>query len=141
MIIAKYAGKEVILTAYADIGKYMERQPEISGEEAKRLLEKAENEVGVMTGFAVEKRGFGNFGEFEREMIEKAVYAQADYMLENGGGIDNSTDEPISVKLGSFSYSMGTGSAAKSSSRGDFSKTALGALEAAGVLSRRIGVE
>ena len=130
MIIAKYAGKEVILTAYADIGKYMERQPEISGEE-----------VGVMTGFAVEKRGFGNFGEFEREMIEKAVYAQADYMLENGGGIENSTDEPISVKLGSFSYSMGTGSAAKSSSRGDFSKTALGSLEAAGVLSRRIGVE
>lgn len=130
----------MIFTAYADIGKYMERQPEISEDEAKRLLEKAENEVGAMTGFAVEKRGFENFGEFERDMIEKAVYAQADYMLENGG-IDNSTDEPISVKLGSFSYSMGTGSAAKSSSRSAFSKTTLGFLEAAGVLSRRIGVE
>lgn len=131
----------MIFTAYADIEKYMKRQAELSEDEALKLIEKAEEAVGVMTGFAVEKRRFENFGEFERDMLEKAVFAQADYILENGGDSMESTGEPVSVTLGSFSYSYGTASAAKSSSQGGFSKAALGYLEAAGVLLRRIGVE
>lgn len=131
----------MILTAYAEIEKYMKRQAEISEEEAEKLLEKAEEAVGVMTGFAVEKRRFENFGEFERDMLEKAVFAQADYILGNGGEMEGGMYEPVSVTLGSFSYSCGTASAAKSISKGGFSKAALGYLEAAGVLSRRIGVK
>lgn len=131
----------MIFTAYADIEKYLKRQAELSEAEAARLLEKAEEAVGVRTGFAVERSGFDNFGTFERDMIERAVYAQADYILENGGDTEESSVEPISVTLGSFSYSCGTASAAKSVMQGGFSKAALGYLEAAGVLSRRIGVK
>lgn len=130
----------MIFTAYADIEKYMGLHTGISEDEALVLLEKAEAAVGVKAGFAVERRGFENFGAFEKEMLEKAVFAQADYILENGGDSTESTGEPVSVTLGSFSYSYGTASAAKSVMQGGFSKAALGYLEAAGVLSRRIGV-
>lgn len=132
---------EVVSTAYADVNKYMERQTEIGEAEAAKLIEKAEEAVGIMTGFAVERRGSDSFGAFERDMLERAVFAQADYILENGGSIGDSSDEPVSVTLGSFSYSYGTASAAKSSSQSGFSKAALGYLEAAGFLSRRIGVK
>ena len=131
----------MICTAYADVKKYMERQTGISEDEAEKLIEKAEEAVGLMTGFAVEKRGFDSFSAFEKNMLEKAVFAQADYILENGGSVEDSSGEPVSVTIGSFSYSYGTASAAKSSSQSGFSRAALGYLEAAGFLSRRIGVK
>lgn len=131
----------MIHTAYADVNKYMERQTEMSEAEAKRLIEKAEEAVGLMTGFAAEKRGLESFSAFEKDMLEKAVFAQADYVLENGGSVEDSSGEPVSVTIGSFSYSYGTTSAAKASSQSGFSKAALGYLEAAGFLSRRIGVK
>lgn len=131
----------MIFTAYADVNKFMERQTEMSEAEAVKLIEKAEEAVGLMTGFAVEKRGFESFGAFEKDMLEKAVFAQADYILENGGSVEDSSGEPVSVTIGSFSYSYGTASAAKASSQSGFSKAALGYLEAAGFLSRRIGVK
>lgn len=133
--------KEVIFTAYADVNKYIERQSEIGEDEAKRLIEKAEEAVGLMTGFAVEKRGLESFSAFEKEMLEKAVFAQADYVLENGGSVEDSSGEPVSVTIGSFSYSYGTASAAKASSQSGLPKAAFGYLEAAGFLSRRIGVK
>lgn len=129
----------MILTAYADIDRYIERHTELSEDEVKKLLEKAEEAVGVMTGFAVEKKGYENFGAFEKDMIAKAVYAQADYILENGADDDGA--EPVSVKLGSFSYSYGSVSAAKAQPVRNISKAALGYLEAVGLLSRRIGVK
>ena len=55
----------MIFTAYADVKKYMERQSEIGEDEAKRLIEKAEEAVGLMTGFAVEKCGLESFSSFE----------------------------------------------------------------------------
>lgn len=119
----------------------MERQTGISEDEAEKLIEKAEEAVGLMTGFAVEKRGFDSFSAFEKDMLERAVFAQADYILENGGSVEDSSGEPVSVTIGSFSYSYGTASAAKSSSQSGFSRAALGYLEAAGFLSRRIGVK
>ena len=131
----------MIFTAYADVKKYMERQSEIGEDEAKKLIEKAEEAVGLMTGFAAEKRGFESLSAFEKDMLEKAVFAQADYVLENGGSVEDSSGEPVSVTIGSFSYSYGTASAAKASSQSGFSKAALGYLEAAGFLSRRIGVK
>lgn len=130
----------MIHTAYADVKKYMERQTEIGEDEAKKLIEKAEEAVGLMTGFAAEKQGLESFSAFEKDMLEKAVFAQADYILENGGSVEDSSGEPVSVTIGSFSYSYGTASAAKSSSQSGFSRAALGYLEAAGFLSRRIGV-
>lgn len=138
---ANFARKEVIYTAYSDVNKYMERQSEIGEDEAVNLIEKAEEAVGLMTGFVVEKRGLDSFGAFEKQMLEKAVFSQADYILENGGSVEDSSGEPVSVTIGSFSYSYGTASAAKASSQSGFSKAALGYLEAAGVLSRRIGVK
>lgn len=120
----------------------MERQTEIGEDEAKKLLEKAEEAVELMTGFAVSRRGFENFGA-EKAFIEKAVFAQADYMLENGGDVESGDgNEPVSVTIGSFSYSYGSSAAANNAaaSSGGFSKAALGYLEAAGLLSRRIGV-
>ena len=131
----------MIFTAYADIEKYREMHTELNEDEVKRLLQKAEEAVGVLTGFIAEKRGLEGFGAFEKEMLEKAVFSQADYILENGGSVEDSSGEPVSVTLGSFSYSYGTASAAKASSQSGFSKAALGYLEAAGVLSRRIGVK
>lgn len=131
----------MIFTAYSDVNKYMERQSEIGEDEAKRLIEKAEEVVGLMTGFAAEKCGLESFSAFERDMLEKAVFSQADYIFENGGSVDDSSGEPVSVTIGSFSYSYGTASAAKASSQSGFSKAALGYLEAAGFLSRRIGVK
>ena len=131
----------MIFTAYADVKKYMERQSEIGEDEAKKLIEKAEEAVGLMTGFAAEKRGLESLSAFEKDMLEKAVFAQADYVLENGGSVEDSSGEPVSVTIGSFSYSYGTASAAKASSQSGFSKAALGYLEAAGFLSRRIGVK
>ena len=119
----------------------MERQSEIGEYEAVKLIEKAEEAVGLMTGFAVEKRGLDSFSAFERDMLEKAVFSQADYIFENGGSVDDSSGGPVSVTIGSFSYSYGTASAAKASSQSGFSKAALGYLEAAGFLSRRIGVK
>ena len=119
----------------------MERQSEIGEDEAKRLIEKAEEVVGLMTGFAAEKCGLESFSAFERDMLEKAVFSQADYIFENGGSVDDSSGEPVSVTIGSFSYSYGTASAAKASSQSGFSKAALGYLEAAGFLSRRIWVK
>ena len=119
----------------------MERQSEIGEDEAKRLIEKAEEVVGLMTGFAAEKCGLESFSAFERAMLEIAVFSQADYIFENGGSVDDSSGEPVSVTIGSFSYSYGTASAAKASSQSGFSKAALGYLEAAGFLSRRIGVK
>ena len=130
----------MIFTAYADVNKYMERQTEIGEDEAKKLIEKAEEAVGLMTGFAAEKQGLESFSAFEKDMLERAVFAQADYILENGGSVEDSSGEPVSVTIGSFSYSYGTASAAKSSSQSGFSRAALGYLEAAGFLSRRIGV-
>lgn len=130
----------MIHTAYADVNKYMERQTEMSEAEAVKLIEKAEEAVGLMTGFAAEKQGFESFSAFEKDMLERAVFAQADYILENGGSVEDSSGEPVSVTIGSFSYSCGTASAAKSSSQSGFSRAALGYLEAAGFLSRRIGV-
>lgn len=130
----------MIFTAYADVNKYMERQTEMSEAEAVKLIEKAEEAVGLMTGFAAEKQGFESFSAFEKDMLERAVFAQADYILENGGSVEDSSGEPVSVTIGSFSYSYGTASAAKSSSQSGFSRAALGYLEAAGFLSRRIGV-
>ena len=121
----------------------MERQTEIGEDEAKKLLEKAEEAVELMTGFVVSRRGFENFGSEEKRLIEKAVFAQADYMLENGGDIESAGgDEPVSGTIGSFSYSYGSSAAANNAaaSSGGFSKAALGYLEAAGLLSRRIGV-
>lgn len=118
----------------------MEQQTEMSEAEAVKLIEKAEEAVGLMTGFAAEKRGLESFSAFEKDMLEKAVFAQADYILENGGSVEDSSGEPVSVTIGSFSYSCGTASAAKSSSQSGFSRAALGYLEAAGFLSRRIGV-
>lgn len=120
----------------------MERQTEIGADEAKKLLEKAEEAVELMTGFAVSRRGFENFGGEAKAFIEKAVFAQADYMLENGGDIESGGDEPVSVTIGSFSYSYGSSAAANNAaaSSSGFSKVALGYLEAAGLLSRRIGV-
>lgn len=138
---ANFARKEVIHTAYTDVKKYMERQSEMSEEEAVKLIEKAEEAVGIMTGFVVEKQGLDSFGAFEKQMLEKAVFSQADYILESGGSVEGSSGEPVSVTIGSFSYSYGTASAAKASSQSGFSKVALGYLEAAGVLSRRIGVK
>lgn len=116
----------------------MERQTEIGEDEAKKLIEKAEEAVGLMTGFAAEKRGLESFSAFEKDMLERAVFAQADYILENGGSVEDSSGEPVSVTIGSFSYS--SASAAKGSSQSGFSRAALGYLEAAGFLSRRIGV-
>lgn len=131
----------MIFTAYADIEKYREMHTELNEDEVKRLLQKAEEAVGVLTGFIAEKRGLEGFGAFEKEMLEKAVFAHADFILENGEDDAESSDEPISVKLGSFSYSYGTTSAVSGTSpRSDRSKAALGYLEAAGLLSRRIGV-
>lgn len=130
----------MIFTAYADVNKYMERQTEMSGAEAVKLIEKAEEAVGLMTGFGAEKQGFESFSAFEKDMLERAVFAQADYILENGGSVEDSSCEPVSVTIGSFSYSYGTASAAKGSSQSGFSRAALGYLEAAGFLSRRIGV-
>lgn len=119
----------------------MERQTEMSEAEAVKLIEKAEEAVGLMTGFAAEKQGFESFSAFEKDMLESAVFAQADYILENGGSVEDSSCEPVSVTIGSFSYSCGTASAAKGSSQSGFSRAALGYLEAAGFLSRRIGVK
>lgn len=130
----------MIFTAYADVNKYMERQTEMSEAEAVKLIEKAEKAVGLMTGFAAEKQGFESFSAFEKDMLERAVFAQADFILENGGSVEDSSGEPVSVTIGSFSYSYGTASAAKGSSQSGFSRAALGYLEAAGFLSRRIGV-
>lgn len=130
----------MIFTAYADVKKYMERQTEMSEAEAVKLIEKAEKAVGLMTGFAAEKQGLESFSEFEKDMLERAVFAQADYIFENGGSVEDSSGEPVSVTIGSFSYSCGTASAAKGSSQSGFSRAALGYLEAAGFLSRRIGV-
>lgn len=128
-------------TAYADIEKYMERQTEIGADEAKKLLEKAEEAVELMTRFAVSRRGFENLSVGEKAFVEKAVYAQADHMLENGGDIENNGGEPVSVTIGSFSYSYGSSAAANNAaSTCRFSSVALGYLEAAGLLSRRIGV-
>lgn len=131
----------MIFTAYADVNKYMERQTEMSGAEAVKLIEKAEEAVGLMTGFVAEKQGFESFSAFEKDMLERAVFAQADYILENGGSVEDSSCEPVSVTIGSFSYSYGTASAAKGSSQSGFSRAALGYIEAAGFLSRRIGVK
>ena len=78
---ANFARKEVIHTAYTDVKKYMERQSEMSEEEAVKLIEKAEEAVGLMTGFVVEKQGLDSFGAFEKQMLEKAVFSQADYIL------------------------------------------------------------
>lgn len=130
----------MIFTAYADVNKYMERQTEMSEAEAVKLIGKAEEAVGLMTGFVAEMRGLESFSAFEKDMLEKAVFAQADYILENGGSVEDSSGEPVSVTIGSFSYSCGTASAAKGSSQSGFSRAALGYLEAAGFLSRRIGV-
>lgn len=118
----------------------MERQTEIGEDEAKKLLEKAEEAVELMTVFAVSRRGFENFGGEAKAFIEKAVFAQADYMLENGGDIESGGDEPTSVTIGSFSYSYGSSAAKAAVTTSGFSKAALGYLEAAGLLSRRIGV-
>lgn len=118
----------------------MERQTEIGEDETKKLLERAEEAVELMTGFAVSRRGYENFGAEEKRLIEKAVFAQADYMHENGGDIESGGDEPTSVTIGSFSYSYGSSAANKAASSGGFSKAALGYLEAVGLLSRRIGV-
>ena len=68
----------MIFTAYSDVNKYMERQSEIGEYEAVKLIEKAEEAVGLMTGFAVEKCGLESFSAFEKDMLEKAVFAQAD---------------------------------------------------------------
>ena len=130
----------MIFTAYADIEKYRKMHTELDENEVKRLLQKAEEAVGVLTGFAAEKRGLESFGAFEKEMLEKAVFAQADFILENGEDDKDGSGEPISVKLGSFSYSYGTSSASGTSSKSERSKAVLGYLEAAGLLSRRIGV-
>ena len=130
----------MIFTAYADVNKYMERQTEMSEAEAVKLIGKAEEAVGLMTGFVAEMRGLESFSAFEKDMLEKAVFAQADYILENGGSVEDSSGEPVSVTIGSFSYSCGTASAAKGSSQSGFSRAVLGYLEAAGFLSRRIGV-
>lgn len=131
----------MIFTAYADVNKYMERQTEMSGAEAVKLIEKAEEAVGLMTGFVAEKRGLESFSAFEKDMLERAVFAQADDILENGGSVEDSSGEPVSVTIGSFSYSYRTASAAKGSSQSGFSRAALGYIEAAGFLSRRIGVK
>ena len=118
----------------------MERQTEIGEDEAKKLLEKAEEAVELMTGFAISRCGYENFCADEKQLIEKAVYAQADYMLENGGDVESGGDEPTSVTIGSFSYSYGSSAAKNTASTGGFSRVALGYLEAVGLLSRRIGV-
>lgn len=131
----------MIFTAYADIEKYREMHTELNEDEVKRLLQKAEEAVGVLTGFIAEKRGLESLGAFEKEMLEKAVYAQADFILENGEDDAEISDEPISVKLGSFSYSYGTTSAVSGTSpKSDRLKAVFGYLEAAGLLSRGIGV-
>lgn len=128
---------------YCDKEKYLEAHSELTGEEAETLLEKAQDSVDLMTGSKISGTGFSFFPERTRELIEKAVFSEADRILKNGFAEDASGGgEPVSVSLGSFSYSYGTSSAAAAaaSERESFSGSAVKYLEAAGLLSRSIGV-
>lgn len=130
----------MIPTAYCDIKKYMEKNPEMGEEEASRLIGEAEQVIDVLTGCKIIFRGYENLSKIEKTLVEKAVLAQAEYIRENGSVDSADSTEPVSVTLGSFSYSYGSSSAVKSVSSGGYSSAAIGYLEAAGLLSRRIGV-
>lgn len=128
---------------YCDKEKYLEAHSELTDEEAETLLENAQDSVDLMTGTKISRKGIAGFSEETCALIEKAVFAEANRILKNGFAEDTSGDgEPVSVSLGSFSYSYGTAAAASAaaSEKESFSGTAMKYLEAAGLLSRSIGV-
>lgn len=126
--------------AYCDIKKYMEKNPEMGEEEASKLIGEAEQVIDILTGCKIIFRGYENLSETEKKLVEKAVLAQAEYIRENGSVDSSDSIEPVSVTLGSFSYSYASSSAVQNVSSGGFSSAAMSYLEAAGLLSRRIGV-
>ncbi len=62
---------------------------------AKKLLEEASDQVDRLTYGRIRKRGFENLTEYQKEMIEKAVCHQVDFLANYG--------EYLSSPLGGFS--------------------------------------
>lgn len=131
----------MITTAYCDIKKYMEKNPEMGEEEVLTLIGEAEEVIDILTGCKIIFRGYENLSETEKTLVEKAVFSQAEYIRENGSVDSSDETEPVSCTLGSFSYSYGSSSAVQNVSSGGYSSAAMGYLEAAGLLSRRIEVK
>lgn len=110
-------------------------------EEVLTLIGEAEEVIDILTGCKIIFRGYENLSETEKILVQKAVFSQAEYIRENGSVDSLDGTEPVSCTLGSFSYSYGSSSAVQNVSSGGYSSAAMSYLEAAGLLSRRIGVK
>jgi hypothetical protein len=124
----------VIILAYADVQYYYNEYAGSDCEESEvaNLLEKSGRIIDMLTGYRITSIGFDNLGESRKELVKRAVCAEADFLERNGGDLS----EPAEVTLGSFRYVNSDGG----TSGEKYSPEALGLLEAAGLSGRRVTV-
>lgn len=99
--------------------------------EIKRNISLAQVKIDELTFGRIRKKGFENLTDFQRDMISRAVCAQADYIAENGFD-DGQSVESYSV----LDISVSVGDSKSESGRIGVSALALSLLRLSGLTER-----
>lgn len=99
--------------------------------EIKRNISLAQVKIDELTFGRIRKKGFENLTDFQRDMISRAVCAQADYIAENGFD-DGQSVESYSV----LDISVSVGDSKSESGRLGVSALALSLLRLSGLTER-----
>ena len=124
--------------AYIDKDYYINVYGGTESDECERLLERASSVVDRITGYRIRHIGFDKLSEFEREQVMLAAASQADHIEKNGGINSYDSAYAVQMTLGKFSYMNASGVSEKN--RHSISEESISALEAAGLLCRRVNV-
>ncbi|MBB6446463.1 hypothetical protein [Bacillus benzoevorans] len=74
-----------------------------------RLGSRAADLINQLTKYAIHGDNLTKFHSIVQENVKKAVCAQIEYMLQNGGETSIHGGSPASVSVGNFSYQGGAG--------------------------------
>lgn len=67
----------------------------------------ATDQIDIMCGYKIARKGFDNLIEFEQTAIKKAICMQISFLSQNGG-LDSINENISSMTLGKFSYTANT---------------------------------
>lgn len=67
----------------------------------------ATDQIDIMCGYKISRKGFENLIEFEQTAIKKAICMQISFLSQNGG-IDGMNENISSMTIGKFSYTANT---------------------------------
>lgn len=114
-----------------------------AGDDLEKLIERASDVVDQVTGYKI--RDLEALPPFVQQQIKKAVAAQVEYFVLNGGdeAVNAGQGDIVSVGIGRFNYtvgSVGSGRLTEPKEATRVSKATIAYLEPTGLLYRGLGV-